>query len=327
MVAAVSNAGGLGVFGAGSGAPEFTRKAIRQIREMTDRPFGGNAPLALPNGLENARVMLEEKVPVINYSMGKGDWIVREARKYGGKVIASVTSAHFARKAQEQGADAVIVAGYEAAGHSGDVTSFILIPRIVELVDIPVIAAGGIVNGAGLVAALSLGAEGVSMGTRFTVSQESPLHQNWKDKAIGMDVNDTLYSDRFDGIPNRLMNSVEAQRMMKSIPNVLHVFLDSFGIARELQIPWARLVLDMVKKGPKEIDAMMRMSRLLRGMTVALTTGDLDTGLWASGMSIGLIHDQPGAAEVVERIVAEAEDALRRLNGMAAIKPILVAHA
>ncbi|MCX7865012.1 MAG: nitronate monooxygenase, partial [Novosphingobium sp.] len=212
MVAAVSNAGGLGVLGAGSSPPDQTRAWIREVRALTDRPFGVNCPLALPNGMANAMVSLEEKVPLINYSMGKGDWICEAAHAYGGKVIASITDQKLALKAQQQGCDGVIAAGYEAAGHSGSVTTFALIPRLVEILDIPVIAAGGISGGSGMIAALALGAAGVSMGTRFWTTKEGPMHQGWKEKALELDVSDTLYSTRFDGIPCRQMDVPGARK-------------------------------------------------------------------------------------------------------------------
>lgn len=314
MVAAVSNAGGLGVYGAGSNPPEQTRADIRKIRSMTDKPFGANAPLALPNGRENARVLLEEKVPVINYSMGKGDWICEAAHAYGGKVMASVTDTKFAKRAQAQGCDAVIAAGHEAAGHSGDVTTFTLIPRLVEVLDIPVIAAGGVATGAGLMAALALGASGVSMGTRFWTTQEGPMHDNWKRKAVELDVEDTIYSDRFDGIPNRIMRTVAAEKMAKTrVLNLFEVFMNSFTIAKELNIPWPKLALQTFSMGPKQIEGMMRMSKMLKMHTITITTGELETGMTASGMSVGLVHDVPTIAELMRRIAAEAEACQARL--------------
>lgn len=310
MVAAVSNAGGLGVYGAGSNPPEVTRAAIREIRSLTDQPFGANAPLALPNGMDNARVLLEEKVPVINYSMGKGDWIVKRAHEYGGKVMASVTDVHLAQRAQAHGADAVIAAGHEAAGHAGAVTTFVLIPRLVEVLNIPVIAAGGIANGAGLVAALALGAGGVSMGTRFWTTQEGPMHQNWKNKAVELDIADTIYSDRFDGIPNRTMKTVAAERMSQArMLNVWEIFKDSFGIAKELNLPYFKLFMQVLAMGPRKIDMMMRMSQMLKMHTITITTGDLEKGMTAAGMSVGLVHDVPSIAELMARIIAEAQAA------------------
>jgi enoyl-[acyl-carrier protein] reductase II len=316
MVAAVSNAGGLGVLGAGSSPPDVTREWIREVRSLTDKPFGVNCPLALPNGTDNAKVSLEEKVPMINFSMGKGDWICRAAHAYGGKVIASVTDQKLAMKAQQQGCDAVIAAGFEAAGHSGSVTTFTLIPRLVETLDIPVIAAGGISTGASMMAALALGAAGVSMGTRFWVTQEAPMHQGWKEKAVELDITDTLYSTKFDGIPCRQMDVPAARKMVEArMFNIFGVFLHSFEIARELRIPWPKLVLDTLKKGPKEVEGMMRMSQMLKAHTHTMESGDTSKGFTTVGMSVGMVHDIPTIAELIDRIIDEArecQDALAR---------------
>lgn len=314
MVAAVSNSGGLGVLGAGSSPPEVTRQWIREVRAMTNKPFAVNCPLGIPNGTANAKVCLEEQVPVINYSMGKGDWICKGAHAYGGKVMASVTDQKVALRAQEQGCDAVIAAGYEAAGHSGSITTFTLIPRLVEVLDIPVIAAGGVATGAQLIAALALGAGGVSMGTRFWVTKEGPMHQAWKDKAVDLDVTGTIYSDKFDGIPCRQMDVPAARRVVDAkMYNIFGVFIHSFEIAKELEIPWPKLVLETLKKGPKEVDSMMRMSTMLKAHTQTMTNGDTNVGFTAAGMSVGLVHDVPTIAELLERIVGEAQEAQERL--------------
>lgn len=314
MVAAVSNAGGLGVLGAGSTPPEQTRALIRDVRQRTNRPFGVNAPLAIPNGLDNARVCLEEQVPIINYSMGKGDWICREAHEYGGKVIASVTDRKLGLKAQEHGCDAVIAAGYEAAGHSGAITTFTLIPRLAESLDIPVIAAGGVATGQQLIAALALGASGVSMGTRFWTTVEAPMHQAWKEKAVELDVADTLYSTKFDGIPCRQMDVPGARKVVEGQPlNIASIFAHSFEIARELQIPWAKLMFDTLRKGPVEVASMMRMSTMLKAHTHTMSSGDTSRGYTAVGMSVGMVHDVPTIAELMARIIAEASDCQGRL--------------
>ena len=315
MVAAVSNAGGLGVLGAGSGDPKLTREYIREIRTLTDKPFGLNAPLALPNGKENAIVALEEKVPVINYSMGKGDWIAKAAHKYGGKVMASVNDLHLAQRAEAHGCDAVIAAGYEAAGHAGEIGTFVLVQRLAEVLKIPVIAAGGVANGAGLVAALALGAGGVSMGTRFWTTVEGPMHQNWKNKALELDIQDTIFSTRFDGIPCRQMKTIAAEQMASAkVVNVWEVFLNSFKVAKELGIPWPKLVVQTLSLGPKQVDSMMRMSKMLKMHTITMTTGDLQTGMTASGQSVGMIHDLPTIAELFDRIIAEAKAAQQGLS-------------
>jgi len=314
MVAAVSEAGGLGVLGAGSSAPDDTRRYIREIRKLTDKPFGINCPLALPNAKANAQVALEEKVAVINYSMGSGAQIVKEAHKYGGKVIASVNSVHLAQRAEAHGADAVIAAGHEAAGHSGEITTFVLIPRLAEVLKIPIIAAGGVANGAGLYAALSLGASAVSMGTRFWTTQEGPMHINWKNKAVEMEVTDTIFSDKFDGIPCRQMKTVAAEKFIKRPLNLFAVLMDSVNIARELQLPYFKLMFQILAKGPKAVDSMMRMSQNLKMHTITITTGDLQTGNTAAGQSVGLVHDLPTIKEVILRLVTEAEETQRRMQ-------------
>jgi enoyl-[acyl-carrier protein] reductase II len=321
MVAAVSNAGGLGVLGAGSSPPELTRDYIREIRALTDKPFGVNTPLMIPNGRENAEVALQEKAPIINYSMGKGDWIAQRAHAYGGKVIASVTNVRLATSAQKHGADAVIAAGMEAAGHAGDVTTFVLIPRLAEVLKIPIIAAGGVANGAGLVGALALGATGVSMGTRFLLTKESPLHQNFKNAALDLDVTDTILSDRFDGVNNRVMRTPAAVRAERTWMNPFQVFLDSFGIARELRTPYLKLFAQVITAGPTKTLELMRMSQMLKMHTITLTNGDTETGMTASGMSVGLVHDVPTIAELMERMVAEAKSVQARLTGQMTDEP------
>jgi enoyl-[acyl-carrier protein] reductase II len=313
MVAAVSNAGGLGVLGAGSGTPEDTRRMIGEIRELTDKPFGINVALALPNGKENAIVALEDKVPVINYSMGKGDWIVKAAHQYGGKVMASVTSLKLGQRAEAHGVDAVIAAGYEAAGHAGDIGTFVLIPRLAECLNIPIIAAGGVANGAGLAAALTLGASAVSMGTRMWTTQEGPMHPNWKNLATDLEINETLFSNKFDGIPCRQMKSEAAVRMMNRPLNLFVVLKDSIAISKELNLPYFKLMFQVLAKGPKTVDAMMRMSQMLKMHTITITTGELDKGMTASGQSVGLIHDLPTIEEVILRIVAEAYETQAKL--------------
>lgn len=315
IVAAVSNAGGLGILGGGSAPPQLVRERIREIRKLTDKPFGINCPLALPNATENAKVALEEQVPVINYSMGRGDWIVEAAAKYGGKTIASVNSVKLAQSAQKHGAAAVIAAGYEAAGHAGEVGTFVLVPRLTEIVSIPVIAAGGIANGTGIIGALALGASAVSIGTRFATSRESPWHENYKQEAIKLDIQNTIISDKFDGIPCRMMDTARPREIISSQLNPFSVFLYSFKVAKELQIPYPRMVMDVLKKGPREAINMMRMAQMLKANTYSFQ-GDLVRGMNGVGQSMGLVHDSLPAAEIMQRLIGEAHAAKARLDAM-----------
>jgi enoyl-[acyl-carrier protein] reductase II len=171
--------------------------------------------------------------------------------------------------------------------------------------------------------ALALGAAGVSMGTRFLLTQESPLHQTFKDAALDLDVSDTILSDRFDGVNNRVMRTAAAIRAERTWINPFQVFLDSFGIARELRTPYHKLLLQVITAGPSKTLELMRMSQMLKMHTITLTTGDIETGMTASGMSVGLVHDVPSIAELMERIVNEAKAVHARLAGQMAdeVKP------
>ena len=200
LVAAVCNAGGIGYLATGPLSPKETRESLKRIRELTDKPFGVGITLMMPGSRENAEVALEEKVPVINISLGKGEDIIKRAHEYGGKVITTVTTEKHALAAEKSGSDALQVTGHEAAAHGSLVTTFVLIPAIVDIVKIPVVAIGGIGDGRGMAAALSLGAEGIGMGTRLSLTKESPVHQNTKQAELNANILDTIYSDRFDSL-------------------------------------------------------------------------------------------------------------------------------
>ena len=241
LVAAVCNAGGLGILATGVMTADETREAVRQIRKLTKKPFGANVTLYFPGADRNARVLIEEKVPVINYALGKGDWLSKEVHAYGGKVVATVTTHKHALAAERDGADALIVTGHEAAGHGGAVTSMVLIPSIADAVNIPIIAAGGFADGRGLAAALALGADGISMGTRFMNTVESPAHENMKRLSIEKQVYDTIYTPKVDGLPARFMQSEMSERMMKKPLNLIAAAINSREIASSLGFPWFKL--------------------------------------------------------------------------------------
>ena len=306
MVAAVSNAGGLGILATGPLDTGQTRKAVREIRTLTDRPFGANATLLMPGAAENAKILLEERVPVINFALGKGDWIAREAHAYGGKVIATVVNSRHAKRAQDYGSDAVIATGHEAAAHGDAVTSLVLIPSLADVLDIPVIAAGGFADGRGLAAALALGAEGIAMGTRFMTTKESPLHENFKRLSMEKDAQDTLYSSRFDGIPCRVLKTAHAERFMQRRLNLLRAFFNARAIARQLRLPFVKLFFGVIASGWNNAVQLAYMANGFEAFRVATEEGNTEEGLLPVGQATGLIHDEPTVAELLERIVSEA---------------------
>jgi enoyl-[acyl-carrier protein] reductase II len=313
MVAAVSNAGGLGILATGPMDPSQTRKAIQEIRKLTDKPFGCNATLLMPGAAENAKVLLEEQVPVINFALGKGDWLVKDAHKYGGKVIATVVNARHAKRAQDYGADGVIATGNEAAAHGEALTSMVLIPSLVDAIKIPVIAAGGIADGRGLAAALSLGAEGVALGTRLMTTQESPLHENFKKLSIEKDVTDTLYSTRVDGIWCRVMKTDAAVKAIKKGLDLPAAFVNSQDIARQMKMPYLKLFIGILASGLNNAYKMAFMANGFKAFKLATEDGDVEKGILPVGQVMGLIQDEPTVAELFERIVAEAKEVQQKL--------------
>ena len=314
MVAAVSNAGGLGILATGPLNAAQTREAIREIRKLTDKPFGANASLMFPGAAENAKVLLQEKVPVINFALGKGDWIVKEAHKYGGKVFATVVNVKHAKRAQDFGTDAVIATGQEAAAHGEDVTSLVLIPHLAENLKIPVIAAGGFADGRGIAAALALGAEGVAMGTRLMTTKESPLHENFKKLTMEKDVYDTLFSKRFDGILCRVMKTDGAKKAIKNGLSWPGAFFNSQDIAKQIGVPYFKLFLGVLASGYKNAKQLAFMANAFKAIKDATEDGDSKKGVLPVGQVQGLIHDQPTIAELFERIMKEAKAAQAKVN-------------
>jgi enoyl-[acyl-carrier protein] reductase II len=314
LVAAVSNAGGCGILATGVLTVEQTREYVKRAKQLTDKPFAANLTLYFPGAEKNAKVLFEEKVPIVNYALGKGDWIAKAVHAYGGKVIATVTTHKHALAAQRDGADALIVTGHEAAGHGGAITSMVLIPAIADELKIPVIAAGGFADGRGLAAALALGAEGISMGTRFMNTVESPCHANMKRLCIEKEIYDTIYTDKVDGLPARFMTSDASLRIMRRRLNPLSALLNSRKIARILGFPWMKLFFGIILMGYTKAVMMARMATGFEAFQVGTINGDNEKGVLPLGQIGGMIKDTPTVAEVINRIVAEAEVARKGMD-------------
>jgi enoyl-[acyl-carrier protein] reductase II len=337
LVAAVCNAGGIGYLATGSLSPDRTRKAIRQIRELTDRPFGVGATLLMPKAHENALVAIEEKVPVLNISLGKGGDLIKKVHGYNGKVITTVTTVAHALAAQKSGADALQVTGYEAAAHGSQVPTMVLVPAVVDAVEIPVVAIGGIADGRGMAAALALGAEGVGMGTRFSITRESPVHDHCKKKGLECGIEDTIYSNRFDALYCRVLKTPSAQKAVKQGRNLARGLMAAYAIARSLDLSWKEMAASSLSgskdeksprpRGPapetgsergkgasfmgrisKGCQMGMNLAHMAQGYVAvqkAVEGGDLERGVYLSGQAQGIIHDIPTVAELINRTVEE----------------------
>eukprot|EP00558_Chaetoceros_sp_UNC1202_P002584 CAMPEP_0197242908 /NCGR_PEP_ID=MMETSP1429-20130617/8516_1 /TAXON_ID=49237 /ORGANISM="Chaetoceros sp., Strain UNC1202" /LENGTH=371 /DNA_ID=CAMNT_0042703027 /DNA_START=85 /DNA_END=1200 /DNA_ORIENTATION=+ len=314
LVAAVSNAGGVGILATGPLNPDQTRDAIREVRRLApNKPFGIGATLLMPGAEENARVALDEQVGLINVSLGKPDWIADAAHDYGGKVLCTVVNAKHASSAVESGADALMLTGHEAAAHGGDVTSLVLIPSIASrFPEVPIVAAGGFADGRGMSAALCLGADAIAMGSRFATTVESPLALATKQAIAnphldgGSTESDTIYGKNFDGIHARVYKSpaaIKANEKPASFPLVLY---RAFMAARKMNIPLWKVIPGVITQWDK-MYPVAQLGSATEAIQAATVHGDLNEhGVQFVGQCQGMIHDIPTVDNLVQRVVHEA---------------------
>jgi enoyl-[acyl-carrier protein] reductase II len=314
LVAAVSKAGGLGLLATGPLTQEETRSAIAEVRKRTDRPFGVGVTLMMPGAAENARVALEEEVPVVNFQLGRGEWLIEGAHAYGGKAITTVTNVKHAVSAARAGADAVLVTGHEAAAHGERVTSLVLVRAVAQAVEIPIVAAGGFADGPGLAAALSLGADAIAMGTRFAACRESALHENAKKAIVEKRADETIYTNHFDGMWARLMETPKSVELTRKPMGLLTSGLRALRTAREMGMPLLP-VLRRILANPEQAKLLAYFGAAMPYIEVATMQGDVENGVQFIGQAQGLVDDVVPAADLIERVVREAEATITRLAG------------
>ena len=312
IVAAVSNAGALGMFNSVANTPDQMKDIIKEIKSLTDKPFGINVTLLFPNARENAEVAMEEKVPILNYALGKGDWLIKAVHEYGGKVIATVATERHARRAELDGADALVVTGLEAAAHGGEPTSLVLIPLIASQVKIPIIAAGGFCDGRGLAAALALGADGISMGTRFMLTQESPVALTVKEVGIKATAEDTFRSDKIDGLPGRYWKNKAAMERAEGKVSLTQAVSSGWRIKKMLDVPFFKLFLSGLKQ--RGVQDLARQAVSVDSLKALQEPGDVNDIVVPLGQVAGRINDIPTCLDLIEKTVAEAEWVIKRLR-------------
>lgn len=280
LAAAVSNAGGLGIIGAGAADGETVRKMVKEAKSLTDKPFGVNVMLLSPNAEQVAKVVVEENVPVVTTGAGSPAKFMEMWKAAGVKVIPVVASVTLAKMMEKAGADAVIAEGCESGGHIGELSTMPLVPQVVDGVSIPVIAAGGIADGRGLAAAFMLGAEGVQMGTRFLVADECQVHENYKEKVIKAKDIDAKVTGRSGGHPVRSLRNKMTNQYLK---------MEAEGATFE------------------ELESLT-----VGALRKAVVDGDMDGGTVMAGEISGLVKKRQTCAEIIEEIVAEAKEIAAR---------------
>jgi len=281
LAAAVSNAGGLGLIGAGSMYPDVLRTHIQKCKKATSKPFGVNVPMLYPNIDEIIAILIEEEVKIVFTSAGNPNLWTSHLKKHGITVVHVVSSIKFALKAQAAGVDAVVAEGFEAGGHNGreESTTFTLIPMVKEQLHIPLIAAGGIATGRGMLAALVLGADGVQVGSRFAASLESSAHIDFKKKVVAVSEGETVLT----------LKEIAPVRMIK---NEFYTQIKK---------------LHQEHKSVEDLKKLLGKRRLKRGMF----EGDLVDGMLEIGQVAGLIHKIQSAKEIVEEMVKEYKEVLQ----------------
>jgi NAD(P)H-dependent flavin oxidoreductase YrpB (nitropropane dioxygenase family) len=319
LTAATSAAGGLGILAGATMSQRELEDSIAAIKERTEEPFGVNLRADHPEVGSFIDVLIRERVKVASFALAPRPELIARLKEAGLLVVPSIGARRHAEKVAAWGVDAVVVQGAEGGGHTGQVPTSLLLPQVVDAVEIPVIAAGGFFDGRGLLAALAYGAEGIAMGTRFLLTQESPVAESVKRRYLAASVLDAVVTEQVDGVPQRVLRGGPVERLDRSGP------LRRLGRAGRNAVAFRRLSgsswPDLVREG-----LAMKRSRELSWSQVGMAAnapmlyraglheGREDVGIAASGQVVGLLDDVPSCAELIDRIVAEAAATLRRLD-------------
>lgn len=279
LAAAVSEAGGLGLIGAASAPPEVVREQIREVKKLTDKPFGVNVMLLNPNAEEVAKIVVDEGIKVVTTGAGNPGKYMEMWKNAGVKVIPVVASVAMAKLMERAGADAVVAEGTESGGHIGEITTMVLLPQVVDAVSIPVVGAGGIADGRGFAAAMMLGAEAVQMGTVFVTAKESIVHNSYKQKIVAAKDIDSEVTGRSTGHPVRSLRNKMTREYLK---------LEQEGASfEELE----HLTLGSLRK--------------------AVIDGDVINGTIMAGQIAGMIKEEKSCDDIIQDIMLEAKRLLK----------------
>lgn len=286
LVAAVSNAGGLGIIGCGGMEPDMLEVQIRETRTLTDKPFGVNVLLTHPKVDELFEVVLNDPPAVVTTGAGSPGKFIPALKDKGVKVMPVVPSVALALRMERAGVDAVVAEGTESGGHVGELTTMVLVPQVADAVSVPVVAAGGIIDARGIVAALALGAAAVQMGTRFLAAAETPIHDNVKQEIIKAKDRDTIVTGRSTGHPVRIIKN---------------------RLSRELER------LDQENK-PRELEALG-----VGKMRLAMLEGDTEWGSLMCGQGAGLVREVQTAADIIQELMSGVQSTIKGLDKFASV--------
>lgn len=319
LTAATAEAGGLGILGSATMTYQQLENAIRETKARTTQPFGVNLRADAADAGERIDLLIRERVEVASFALAPRQEMIARLKDAGVTVIPSVGAARHAEKVAKWGADAVIVQGGEAGGHTGSVATTVLLPSVVDSVDIPVIAAGGFFDGRGLVAALAYGAAGVAMGTRFLLTRESTVPDAVKQAYLASGLTGTTVTTRVDGRPHRVLHTSLVDQLERGGPatTLLRAISNAMKFSRLTGLTWRAMLREglAMRKGNELSWAQVIMAAntpmLLKS---GLVDGRTDTGVFAAGQVVGLLNDLPTVHQVITGTVEQAQRIINELR-------------
>ena len=319
LVSATANAGGLGILASATMTLDELATAIGKVKAATDKPFGVNMRADAADAGDRVELLIREGVKVASFALAPKQELIARLKEAGAVVIPSIGAAKHAKKVAGWGADAVIVQGGEGGGHTGPVATTLLLPSVLDAVDIPVVAAGGFFDGRGLAAALSYGAAGVAMGTRFLLTSDSTVPEAVKQRYLAAGLDGTVVSTRVDGMPHRVLRTGLVEKLESGSP--VRGFSAAVGNAQKFKkmsgMTWRSMIRDgLAMRHGKELTwaqvVMAANTPML--LKAGLVEGNTDAGVLASGQVAGILDDLPSCAELVDSIV---NDAIKHLQAAA----------
>jgi NAD(P)H-dependent flavin oxidoreductase YrpB (nitropropane dioxygenase family) len=321
LVSATANAGGLGILASATMTLDELATAVTKVKAATDRPFGVNIRADAGDAVERIELIIREGVRVASFALAPKPELIARLKEAGVVVIPSIGAAKHARKVAGWGADAVLVQGGEGGGHTGPVATTLLLPSVLDAVNIPVIAAGGFFDGRGLAAALSYGAAGVAMGTRFLLTSDSTVPDAVKQQYLHSGLTDTVVSTRVDGMPHRVLRTGLVEKLESGSP--VRGFAAAVRNASKFKklsgMTWRSMVSDgLAMRHGKDLtwSQVVMAANTPMLLKAGLVEGNTEAGVLASGQVVGIIDDLPSCAELIESIV---RDAVKHLQAASAL--------
>lgn len=320
LVSGTANAGGLGILASATMTIQELEAAILEVKSRTDQPFGVNLRADAGDAADRCQLLIDHGVKVASFALAPKPELITKLKEHDIVVVPSIGAPKHAVKVASWGADAVMIQGGEGGGHTGNVPTSLLLPTVLDAVDIPVIAAGGYFDGRGLAAALAYGAEGIGMGTRFLLTKDSRVPDSVKQRYLDAGLNDTVVTAKVDGMPHRmlrsdLVNSVEETSLVRRLGPTTRRTL---AFKKQSGMSWRELVADgraMKHGSDRSWTQMVLAANTPMMLKAGLVDGDSNAGILASGQVVGVIEDLPTCEELIERIIEQAVARLDALRG------------